>query len=77
MILRDEDEMANGDKQGSEFGMVELWQLKDTPGVLADKRVLRTTTELNRLKGDWIRFPTVSALLQFEFCSNLTYTITG
>lgn len=62
MILRDKDEIANG-----EFGMVELWQLTDTPGVLASGRVLRTTTELTRLKGDWIRFPTVSGLLQFEF----------
>ncbi|KAF8343618.1 hypothetical protein F5887DRAFT_972517 [Amanita rubescens] len=57
MILRDEDEMANGNKH-SDFGMVELWQLSDTPGVLTGGQVLRTTTELSRLKGDWIRFPT-------------------
>ncbi len=69
-----EHEIADGDKR-PEFGMVELWQLTDTPGVLADRRVLRTTVELTRLKGYWIRFPTVSRPLQFEFCSNLTCAI--
>jgi hypothetical protein len=62
MILRDKDGNENG-----EFGVVELRQLTDAPGVLAGGQVLRTTTELTRLKGDWIRFPTVSGLLQFEF----------
>jgi hypothetical protein len=42
---------------------VELWQLTADPGVLEGKRVLENTADLIRLKGDWIRFPTVSGLL--------------